>query len=151
MNEPASVPPPAETSVAPDNAPDTARNLEHLRMLSIFHYALAAITSLFALFPVIHLVIGAALVSGRMEANNPEDRLVGWFFVVIAVCMILGGLALAGFVAYTGRCLAQRRRHMLCLVVAGIECAFMPFGTVLGVFSLIVLTKPQVKALFANA
>ena len=33
-------------------------------------------------------------------------------------------------------------------VVAGIECIFMPFGTVLGVLTLLVLMRPSVKALF---
>ena len=40
---------------------------------------------------------------------------------------------------------------MLCLVVGALECMMMPFGTVLGVFTLIALTKPSVKALFADA
>ena len=32
--------------------------------------------------------------------------------------------------------------------MAAISCAFMPFGTVLGVFTLIVLLRPGVKELF---
>jgi hypothetical protein len=34
--------------------------------------------------------------------------------------------------------------------MAGIECVFMPFGTVLGVFTLVVLTRPSVKPLFED-
>jgi hypothetical protein len=34
-------------------------------------------------------------------------------------------------------------------VVAGIECIVMPFGTVLGVFTLVVLSRESVKTLFA--
>jgi hypothetical protein len=37
---------------------------------------------------------------------------------------------------------------MFCLVMASITCMFMPFGTVLGVFTLIVLMRPSVKPLF---
>jgi hypothetical protein len=37
---------------------------------------------------------------------------------------------------------------LYCLVVAGIECIFMPFGTVLGVFTIIVLMRPSVRNLF---
>ena len=47
--------------------------------------------------------------------------------------------------------LRQRRRHTFCVVMAAIGCAFMPFGTVLGIFTLIVLTKPTVRSLFARA
>jgi hypothetical protein len=32
--------------------------------------------------------------------------------------------------------------------MAGVACLFMPFGTVLGIFTIIVLVRPQVKALF---
>ena len=37
---------------------------------------------------------------------------------------------------------------MYCLVMAGIECLFMPFGTVLGVFTIIVLMRESVKEMF---
>jgi len=35
-----------------------------------------------------------------------------------------------------------------CLVMAGAECLFMPFGTVLGVFTIILLLQEPVKQLF---
>ena len=137
---------------APALATDpAAQDLEHLRLLSIFHYIVAAMTGLFSLFPVIHLVIGIAMISGRIDAPDPDARLAGWFFVAFASVFIACGMTLAGFIAYAGRCLRRRRRHTLCLVVAGLACMIMPFGTVLGVFTLVTLTKPQVKALFADA
>lgn len=49
-----------------------------------------------------------------------------------------------------GRALAQRRRYTFCLVIAGVACMFMPFGTVLGVFTIIVLLRDSVKELFAT-
>lgn len=136
--------------------PLSAQDADHLRLLSIFHYVVAGIMALFSLFPVIHLVMGVAIITGYMPMNDqdggePMDpRLVGWFFVAFAGAFIVAGLTLAGFMAYAGRCLAQRRRHLLCVVVAGISCCFMPFGTVLGVFSLIVLTRPSVKQGFEH-
>jgi hypothetical protein len=33
--------------------------------------------------------------------------------------------------------------------MAGVECLFMPFGTVLGVFTIIVLMRESVKQVFA--
>ena len=59
-------------------------------------------------------------------------------------------LTLAGFVAYAGRCLSQQRRYLLCMIVAGLACLFTPIGTILGVFTLVVLLRPQVKAAFAG-
>jgi hypothetical protein len=126
----------------------TAEDLEHLRILSIFHYVIGGITALFSLIPVIHLALGLALATGRLEGTDPEARIFGWFIVGFAAVVIACGLTLAGFIAYAGRCLQQRRRHMLCMVVAALSCMMMPFGTVLGVFTLITITKPSVKALF---
>ncbi len=128
----------------------TAQDLEHLRLLSIFHTIVGAITALFSLLPVLHLVVGLLLMSGRIEETDPAARLVGGLFVAISGMFIVCGLTLAGFMIHAGRCIARRRRHLLCVVVAGVECMMMPFGTVLGVFTLIVLLKPQIRALFAE-
>lgn len=129
---------------------DTAtRDGEHLRLLSIFHYIVAAITAVFSLFPVIHLVIGIGMVSGGMnQGADPSTDWFAWMFIAIAATMIIGGLTMAACMAYAGRCLARRQRHLFCLVVAAVSCLFMPLGTVLGVFTLIVLMRPSVQALF---
>lgn len=132
----------------PVPADANAQDIEHLRLLSIFHYVVAAITALFSLFPVIHLAIGLGLVSGRIDDTDPEAVMVGWVFVGIAIMLILTGMVFAGLLAYAGRCLAQNRRYTFCLVIAAISCMFMPFGTVLGVFTLVILVKPSVKQRF---
>ncbi|MFW5858040.1 MAG: hypothetical protein ACOCX4_09190 [Planctomycetota bacterium] len=126
---------------------------EHLRLLEIFHYVMGGLAGLFALFPIIHLVVGFGII---VSANASEDgsgppAFFGWFFVGIALLFICIGLAMAGAIVTTGRYLAQRRRHLFCLVVAGLECAAFPFGTVLGVFTIIVLSRDSVKQLFAEA
>ena len=43
---------------------------------------------------------------------------------------------------------AKRRKRMFSYVMAAILCAFMPFGTVLGVFTLIVLGRESVRQLY---
>jgi len=132
----------------------TADDLRQLQLLSVFHYVVGGLTGLFALFPVIHLVMGLGMLGGDFgdSAAGPlSPRLFGWIFVAIASLMIVLGLALAGLMVYAGRCIARRRRHLLCLVVAGLSCVMMPLGTVLGVFTLVVLTRPRVRALFPEA
>jgi len=126
------------------------QDAEHLKLLSIFHYVVAGLAALFSLFPVFHLVIGLAMVSGTLEGTDtdPPAQMVGWFFVLFAATFILCGLAFAVAVFVAGRALANRTRYMYCLVMAGIECIFMPFGTVLGVFTILVLMRDSVKRLF---
>jgi hypothetical protein len=124
---------------------------ENLRLLSIFHYVLGGLTALFACFPFIHLAVGIFFVcaSGRPGAGGDvPPAFIGWIFIAVASVIILMGWAMAGCMIAAGRLLAQRRHHLFCLVVACVECVFVPLGTVLGVFSIIVLTKESTKALF---
>ena len=126
---------------------------EHLRLLSIFHYVVSGLAALFALFPIFHLVFGLFLIFAPDKFtgnghNQPPAALLGWFFVIFAVTFITIGWTFAAFVLTTGRFLARRKHYTFCLVMAGVECLFMPFGTVLGVFTLVTLLREPVKQVF---
>ena len=128
------------------------QDLEHIKILSIFHYVVAGLAALFASFPIIHLVIGISMLSGNFFGetvpSSEEFDLFGLFFTVIPAAMILLGWAFAIALVFAGRNLARKQRYTFCLIMAGINCMFMPFGTVLGVFTIIVLMRPSVKELF---
>ena len=128
---------------------------EHLRLLSIFHYIVGAIMGLFSLVPLIHLTVGLFLVAGAIPAEKGGDDkiamgVVGLFFIVFAGAFIVLGLTTAVCVILTGRRLAEQTHYMFCLVTACVECLFMPFGTLLGVFTIIVLSRDSVKVLFGR-
>ena len=59
--------------------------------------------------------------------------------VVMAICILLAG-----------RSLALRKRYSFALVIACVECLFVPFGTILGVFSIVTLSREPVRALFSK-
>ena len=126
------------------------RHEEQLRLLSIFHYVVGGMVGLIALFPIIHLILGLVMVfaSDKMAGQGAPPAFIGWFFVVIAGLFITCGWILAIFILVAGRFLAQRKNYMFCLVIAGVECIFMPFGTVLGAFTIYVLTQEAVRQLF---
>ena len=124
---------------------------QHLQLLSIFHYVIGGITALFACFPIFHLIFGLSFLVGSIATPTEEGipmAAVGAMFTIFPACIILIGWALAASIALTGYYLSKRLHYTFCLVVAGVECIFMPFGTVLGVFTIIVLVRPSVKALF---
>ena len=124
---------------------------EHLKLLTIFHYVVAGMVALLACFPIIHLIAGIVMLtaSEKMGGTNAPPTWFGLFFVVVASVMILCGWAMAATILYAGRCLARRKKYTFCLVIAGVSCLFMPFGTVLGVFTILVLLRPSVKLLFS--
>jgi len=126
---------------------------EHLRLLSIFHYVVGGIVALFALFPVIHLIFGILFTFSPDTFDHSGDAppaIIGLLFIILPALFILTGWIFAVLVILSGRFLAQRKHYLFCLVMAGMLCLFMPFGTVLGVFTIIVLTKDPVKALFTQ-
>jgi hypothetical protein len=60
----------------------------------------------------------------------------------------LWGLALA--TAVSGYFIQTRQRRIFSIVVAAINCVLFPFGTVLGVFTMVVLVRPSVVALYGG-
>ena len=127
---------------------------EHLKLLSVFHYVVGGILALFSCFPIIHLIMGLVLVfvpQAMEDSGDAPPAFIGWFFVAIAAAIIFTGWIVAAAILFAGRCLAKRKHYMFCLVVAGVECMFMPLGTVLGVFTIVVLMRESVKELFADA
>ena len=50
----------------------------------------------------------------------------------------------------TGLNLQRRKGHTFCQVVAGLTCLSIPLGTILGVFTFIVLNRPEVKVMFGR-
>jgi hypothetical protein len=150
---------------------------EQVRLLSIFHYVLAGTGYLFSLLPCIHLAIGIFFLvapeeifhvpppssgvgegdSGGTTPGEPVSpvppfpaKLLGLIFTSVAVFVIVGGLIFSTCLVIAARRLAALRSHTYCLVMAGIECLFMPFGTVLGIFTILTLVKPEARRLFGE-
>jgi hypothetical protein len=113
----------------------------------------AALVALFACLPLIHFFMGIGMLLGWMEPSQSSSEgfpllMMGWFMVLFAGFFIAAGWGLAICTAMAGKYLAEHKRYNFCLVVAAVLCLFMPFGTVLGVFTILVLVRPSVKALF---
>jgi hypothetical protein len=133
---------------------ETNSDLEHLRLLSIFHYVVGAIGVLFACFPLIHLGIGIAFVSGAFPESTNGDQPPAWFgflFIVIGGLFFLIGQIMAWLTIYSGSQIKKRSKYLLSFVVACIICMFVPFGTALGIFTIIVLSRESVKQLYGKS
>ena len=124
------------------------QDIEQLKLLTIFHYVVAGMAALVACIPFMHFFMGLALATGALGDSDPGSRPVGFGIMAFAAFFIVAGWIFAALVAFAGRSLQTRRRYTYCLVMAGIECIFMPAGTVLGVFTIIVLVRDSVKTLF---
>lgn len=127
-------------------------DLEQLNLLSIFHYVVAGVSALLFCFPLFHLVFGIAMLSGwgDFSGRDPGMQFAGCFMVAFAVIFITFGWGYAACLAVAGSYLKQHTRYTFCLVMAAVSCLFAPLGTVLGVFTLMVLMRPGVRELFGQ-
>jgi hypothetical protein len=130
--------------------PLSKEDSEQLQLLTLGHYILAGIQALFGLAPIVHLGIGIWMLTSPELAKAKNGA--AWFgvvFVAFALGWMLASWSLAACLVIAGRSLSQRKRRTFCLVVAAIVAMMcIPFGTVLGVFTIIVLLRPTVRDAF---
>jgi hypothetical protein len=131
------------------------RDEEHLQLLAIFHYVVAGLAALFSLFPLLYTTVGAIFIfAARHGTAKPGEDLppefLGWTFAVLGSLFFLIGIAMAICILIAGRSLALRKRYSFALVMSCIECLCVPFGTILGVFTIVVLSRESVRALFST-
>src|SRR4029077_12766314 len=132
------------------------RNEEHLQLLAIFHYVVAGLAALFSFFPLLYTTVGAIFIFAARHGTvkSGEDlppEFLGWIFAVLGSLLFLIGIAMAICILVAGRSLALRKRYSFVLVMSCIECLFVPFGTILGVFTIVVLSRESVRGLFSPA
>ena len=131
------------------------RDEEHLQLLAIFHYVVAGLAALFSFLPLLYTTVGVIFIfAARHGTAKPGEDLppefLGWIFAVLGALLFLIGIAMAICILIAGRSLALRKRYSFAFVMACIECLFIPFGTILGVFTIVVLSRESVRGLFST-
>jgi len=131
-------------------------DLEHLRLLAIFHYIVGGVAVFFALFPLIHFGVGLWMLLSPESLQNsgngqPPVEFIGYLFVALGLVFVVLGQTMAWLMIYSGRQIQKREKYMLSFVMACVMCMFIPFGTILGVFTIIVLSRDSVKRLYGRA
>jgi hypothetical protein len=122
---------------------------EHLRLLRLGYFIAAGTNVFWALFPLIHVTLGLMILFGEFGSGSDTGaRSTGVIFVVmgLAISALLAIVAAMKFL--TARAIGGRRSRTFCLVTAAITCMAIPYGTALGVFTFLVLSRPSVIAQF---
>jgi hypothetical protein len=127
---------------------------DHLNLLAIFHFVGAGLAVLGLLFLVGHYAVMHAVFTNPKFFENqkqpmpvpPEQifAMMKWFYLAGAVWFVSSGI----LNLISGLCLRARKGRTFSLVVAGINCLHIPLGTVLGVFTIIVLLRDSVRELY---
>lgn len=126
------------------------QDVDHLRLLSIFNYVLAGLVLFFSLAPLFYFLFGVAVFSGELGGPEEAERFMGTVVMVFGGAMIVASYAYLTCLVLAARYLGKRKNIGFCMAVAAVSCIFVPFGTVLGVFTLTVLSRDSVKTMFAE-
>jgi drug/metabolite transporter (DMT)-like permease len=126
-------------------------DLEHLRLLAIFHYVVGGLHILAASILILHVSVGLLLIlRPGFFGNNPPPPFVGLFMTVMFGILMVCGWAMGVCTILSGRYLSRRVHRTFSMVVAVVNCLGFPFGTALGVCTIIVLSRDSVRNLYEN-
>jgi len=125
---------------------------EHLRLLSLFHFIKGGITAAFSLLGLLYfLFLGFIMKMGNRfnissDSYNEELPLqvMSYIFVIGGVIVLL--VLLSGILQLVSGYYLRRKEYRLFSFVIGIiEILEVPYGTILGIMTLIVLSRASVK------
>jgi len=149
------------------------RDQEALVLLSIFHFIMGGVVILCASLAVIGVIVGIGVLSLPDNLPAPEDTsgfnsllihyiaypciafgippvLAGLWITIGSALVVIVGFPLGVCFVEAGKSLLRRRRRVSCMVLAGVSCAIFPFGTILGVITLVILRRPSLRESFAR-
>lgn len=137
--------PPQQTPVSPDQA------IAELAGPSIGLMVTAIIGACLQAFGLFFNMLGAGLSS--FTAGGPEEQILSYFSGGVGVASSLIGLLIAGLIIYAA--IEMRNLRQWALAMAASILAMVPcispcclIGLPMGIWSLIVLLKPEIKAAF---
>ena len=145
-------PAPAPIHSLNPSMPDQQRIVDNdqLRLVSMFHFLYAGLAGAGFMFLCAHFVFMRWILRHASEwghgtpSNVPPE---GVFHLMGFIYFFGGVLLLAGFFLnlLSASFLRQRTHRAFSLFVAGVNCLHIPFGTALGVFSIMTLTRDSVR------
>lgn len=128
---------------------------EHLKLLSIAYVIAGAINAFFSVFGLLYALMGAFIGSviarfPSQPGQAPPPEFMGWFFGLFGLAIFISMVTMAALKFLAAQRLKARRSRTLCMVVAALTCFGVPYGTALGVWTMIVLSRPSVARHFES-
>lgn len=121
------------------------------RTLALFHYLLSVPVGFMSLLSLPLIFAGLDLILTERPGMGKAAVFSGATFLVWAACIVIIAIGMAVCLVLGGKYLMERRNYTFCLAVAGVSCLIAPFGTALGIVTLLFLTKGTTKSLFDRA
>jgi len=130
---------------------------EHINLLSLFQLISGIFTLAWSVFMALYFgfIIFIFNLGGKFDtAKNPIDsefpiQFMGIIIIVWIICLLVA-IALSIAKIYSSKFLKQRKNRTFSIVISCIECFSFPYGTLLGVLSIIVLNRNSVKNIYQD-
>ena len=125
-------------------------DVEHLRLLRIFYFIAAGIAIAMILFLFLHYSIMSHVLSTvppTADDSFPATEFFGmfrWLYLIFGILL----LVCAALDIIAGIFIGKRQHWTFTFAIAVLNCFNAPIGTALGVFTIMVLIRPQVKLLY---
>lgn len=126
---------------------------EHLRLLRIGYLVTAGMKAFMSLIGLMYAFMGLSFAlavahTPTRPGHPPPPEAARWFLTVFGVGIFGFCVALAVLDFAVARRLRLRRSRIFCMIVAGIGCISVPYGTLLGIFTFLILSRPSIMRMF---
>lgn len=141
--------------------PNSAQDTDRLLLLSICHFILAGLSVLGLGFLVVHYMLMSTIFANPHIWDHMKDAQgnpvqmpfdpTQFFGIFKWLYLLIGAWGVASIILnlMAGMRLRQWRSRTFLIVVAAVNCINLPIGTVVGVFTLLALTRDSVRMRFA--
>ncbi len=143
--------PPILTSAA--GKQQHTEDADQIKLLSIFHFVVAGLALIGICFLLVHYLVMNTVFSNPAlwkSSKNVIPPPKEFFAIFIWFYFFMGAMLVTAAIlnVLSGIFLLQRKHRTFSLVVGGLNCLQIPFGTVLGVFTIMVLSRNSVRAAY---
>jgi hypothetical protein len=123
---------------------------EHLKMLAIGNWVMGGLMALYGLLMGAYFAFIGTIFFAIPQGSDGPPAFFPWIFIGAAVFAILVVGVFATLVILSGFWIRKRRHRVFSMVLAGFLCLSIPFGTMLGVATFLVLGRASVAALYGQ-
>jgi len=124
---------------------------EHLNLLSLFHLISGIFTLVYSVFMALYFGfitfifnIGHKLDGANNDFPFEFMNVIMFVFTFVLLIAIILGIAKI----FCSKFIKQKTNRVFCIVISCIECFSFPYGTLLGVLSIMVLNRNSVKEIY---
>ncbi|WP_292892139.1 hypothetical protein [Nonlabens sp.] len=121
---------------------------DNLGAFAALHMVKGILTILFSLFFLLYIFLGTALTSGSMNHDQNLPFHPGNIFIVIGAVGFVITVSIGLLTLLAGKYIKERRNYNFIFAISIINCITGILGVLLGVFTILDLNKPHVKAQF---